>query len=107
MEAARREGQVVVVDFFAPWCRGCRSLFPKLAQIARKNPEMCFLKVNVETDSLRELSEALGVDRLPYFHFYRRDGELADHFTANLNPAQLQRLRHAVAALKEGLPSAA
>ena len=33
--------QLVVVDFFAPWCRACRTLFPKLKQIAGDNPDVC------------------------------------------------------------------
>ncbi len=31
---------LVVVDFFAPWCRACRSLYPKIIQTASYFPEV-------------------------------------------------------------------
>lgn len=36
---------LVVVDFFAPWCSGCRTLYPKLRQIASANLDVAFIKV--------------------------------------------------------------
>jgi len=101
MESRLAAGEAVVVDFFAPWCRGCRSLYPKLAQIASRNPTVHFVKFNVEPDALRELSESMGVDRLPYFHFYKGREGLVSHFTANLNPAQLQKLRTEITNLQK------
>jgi thiol-disulfide isomerase/thioredoxin len=40
------EGKLVVVNFFAPECYACKSMQPKLRQIARDNPDALFLKVN-------------------------------------------------------------
>lgn len=37
--------RAVVVDFFSPSCNGCRTLYPKLKQIAQNNPELTFIKV--------------------------------------------------------------
>jgi thiol-disulfide isomerase/thioredoxin len=101
MESRLAAGEAVVVDFFAPWCRACRSLYPKLTQIAGRNPDIHFVKFNVEPESLRELSEKMGVDRLPYFHFYKGKQGLVSHFTANLNPAQLQKLRTEICNLQK------
>lgn len=39
-------GKLVVVNFFAPECYACKSMQPKLRQIARDNPDAMFLKVN-------------------------------------------------------------
>ncbi len=36
---------LVVVDYFAPWCHACRSLYPKLRQIAAQHDDVMFLKV--------------------------------------------------------------
>ncbi len=36
---------LVVVDFFAPWCSGCRAFYPKLRQIASANLDVAFIKV--------------------------------------------------------------
>ena len=42
-----RSSQLVVVDFFAPWCSACRRLFPKLLQLAENNPDVLFVKVEI------------------------------------------------------------
>lgn len=47
---------LVVVDFFAPWCAGCRCMYPKLRQIAANNLDVAFIKVRALGDSLRMFS---------------------------------------------------
>ncbi len=47
MRRALSEYSLVVVDYFAPWCHACRSLYPKLRQIAAANPDVLFVKVRV------------------------------------------------------------
>jgi len=44
LEGIKGTSQLVVVDFFAPWCRACRTLFPKLKQIAGDNPDVCAIR---------------------------------------------------------------
>lgn len=92
------QDRLVVVDFFAPWCAACRRLFPKLRQLAENNPDVLFVKVNGGEDALGKFVESLGVDKLPYFHFYRC-GQIKAHFAANLTKVNL--LRAEIAAHKE------
>ena len=47
MRRALSEYSLVVVDYFAPWCHACRSLYPKLRQIASANPDVLFVKVRL------------------------------------------------------------
>lgn len=54
--------------------------------------------MNGGEDALCKFVESLGVDRLPYFHFYR-SGRLQAHFAANLTKVNL--LRAEIAAHKE------
>jgi hypothetical protein len=46
VEAECAAGKLVVVNFFAPECYACKSMQPKLRQIARDNLDAVFLKVN-------------------------------------------------------------
>ena len=37
--------KLCVVDYFAPWCHACRTLYPKLRQIAEVHSDVLFIKV--------------------------------------------------------------
>ncbi|KAL0738404.1 hypothetical protein Bca4012_014614 [Brassica carinata] len=62
--------RLVVLDFYSPGCGGCKSLHPKICQLAESNPnDVMFLKVNQE--ELRTMCHGLNVHVLPFFKFYR------------------------------------
>ncbi|KFK27901.1 hypothetical protein AALP_AA8G444800 [Arabis alpina] len=61
--------RLVVLDFYSPSCGGCKSLHPKICQLAESNPNVMFLKVNQE--ELRTMCHGLNVHVLPFFKFYR------------------------------------
>jgi len=93
-ELADSGDNLVIVDFFAKWCHACRSLFPKLCQICKENPDIKLLKV--DWDDNKDISKTLGVRVLPYFQMYRgAEGKVAE-FSAS--PAKIQRLRDAIEA---------
>lgn len=86
---------LVVCIFYAPWCAGCRSLHPKLTQIAARNPDVTFLRVSGdgEDDCGKRILSALGVYKLPYFQFYTASDGLVEEMTASLMPTKLEKLR--------------
>ncbi|MBN2346472.1 MAG: redoxin domain-containing protein [Candidatus Aminicenantes bacterium] len=45
LEVARLKGRVVVVDFWAPWCSGCRLVMPKLMEQYRKHRDQGLLVI--------------------------------------------------------------
>ncbi|KAJ7966809.1 Thioredoxin [Quillaja saponaria] len=40
--------KLIVVDFTASWCGPCRFIAPILAEIAKRTPEVIFVKVDVD-----------------------------------------------------------
>jgi thioredoxin-like negative regulator of GroEL len=94
---AESHARLVVVAFFSPECYACRSMQPKLRQIARDaGPgRVVMLKVNGYTDGLREYCEAEGITQIPYFHFYRSGARVAA-FSANMQPEKLRLLRRTI-----------
>ncbi|KAJ3682958.1 hypothetical protein LUZ60_013185 [Juncus effusus] len=61
--------KLVIVDFFAPGCPGCKSLHPKICQFAEANPDVLFLQVNYEKH--KSMCYSLHVHVLPFFWFFR------------------------------------
>ena len=86
-----------------PACPACRSLAPKLRQLAADNPDVDFVTVNGEASpEMSAAVEALGVDRLPYFAVYRKGsggGERVSAFACNLRRVAV--LRAEIAAAKD------
>lgn len=94
---AKREGKLMVVNYFGPWCHACKSLHPKLQKLAHDYRNVTFVSVNAGTDSLKVMCEEIGVLKLPYFHFIKGDSGIVAEFTANLTAQKLQQLRCQVA----------
>ena len=42
------DNNMVIVDFWAPWCGPCRSFAPAYEAASEKNPDIVFAKVNTE-----------------------------------------------------------
>lgn len=66
--AAAQPHQLVVLKVFAPWCRSCRALVPKLNRLARQYRTVVFLEMDYERN--KDLCKRLGVTMMPTFLFY-------------------------------------
>lgn len=90
----KRNGRarLVCVKFFAGWCPGCRSLFPKMQKIAQKEyPDVLFLKVHM--DALPDLCASLGVSKLPWIQMYKGSEGLVEQFSVSMSAKGLAKLR--------------
>ena len=46
LAAAAEQEQLVVVEYYASWCTGCRALYPLMVQLAQNRPDIRFLLVD-------------------------------------------------------------
>jgi len=63
------QSKLVVVDFTATWCGPCQRIAPVFSDLAEANPEVEFIKVDV--DANEEVASACAIQSMPTFHFYK------------------------------------
>lgn len=84
--AVNKASGLVVVDFYAPWCPGCRRLGQLLPGIAGGHEDVQFLKVDVDENA--ELKTHYGITSIPVVKFVKGAGgdiqELATVQGANI-----------------------
>ena len=55
--------EVVVIDFWAPWCGPCRALGPVIEEVSEEHKDVFFGKVNVDNEE--ELASLFRVTSIP------------------------------------------
>ncbi len=68
-EQAVSSNDMVVVDFWAPWCGPCRAFAPTFEAAAGKHADVVFAKVN--TDEEPEIGQAFNIRSIPTLMFFR------------------------------------
>ncbi|MBM3345202.1 MAG: thioredoxin [Betaproteobacteria bacterium] len=60
---------MVIVDFWAPWCGPCRAFAPTFEASSEKHSDVVFAKVNTEDQP--ELAGAFNIRSIPTLMFFR------------------------------------
>ena len=72
--------RLVVLKFFAPWCRACKGLAPRFKAVAMndQNKDIIFAEMSVQNN--KDYVKSLGILALPNVHFYAGNQGLVENF---------------------------
>ena len=60
---------IVLLDFWADWCRPCHQFAPVFESVSEANPDATFAKVDTEAE--QELAARYGITSIPMLVIYR------------------------------------
>jgi len=80
----------VLIDFTASWCGPCRIMAPIFTDMAKKNPNVVFLKVDV--DEMKAIAEQFSVEAMPTFLFMK-EGDVKDRVVGAIKDELAQKLQ--------------
>ena len=72
-EVKKANGKPVVVDCYADWCGPCIQFSPKYDPMSEKQPDVHFVKMNVE--EFEDVAAEYGLRSVPTFLVFDKDGK--------------------------------
>ena len=67
--ATIENNDVVIIDFWAPWCGPCRMFAPTFEAVAEQHPNVVFAKLN--TEDQQELAASFNIRSIPTLMVFR------------------------------------
>ena len=73
-ELTNNSAPLNVLYFTASWCGPCKMIAPHVQQLADRNPNVNFYKIDV--DEFEELTASVGVNCMPTFVVYKNNAQV-------------------------------
>ncbi len=88
-ESTVTDNDIVIVDFWAPWCGPCRTFAPIFESVSENHPDVVFAKVNTEDE--QAIAASFQIRSIPTLMVFREKVILFSQ-AGMLPAAQLENL---------------
>lgn len=69
LDKAGEDEKMLAVLWYSPWCKACRAVMPGIRTLAKRHPDVQFIKVPVLEENAN-LHQGLDVPSVPFLHLY-------------------------------------
>ena len=80
-ETLVKENNIIIFDFWAPWCTPCTNIAPTLEEISNENPEWKIAKQNIDEEPNQPT--VLGVRGIPTMILYKDQKQVSTKIGAS------------------------
>ena len=63
LESVLNDHDLVLIDFWAPWCPPCKEFLPVFQRVAEQHPDVAFCRIN--TEEVKSLQKGFEVHHIP------------------------------------------
>jgi thiol-disulfide isomerase/thioredoxin len=91
--------RLVVVRFYAKWCRACKAVEPSFYRLAHSMPDVKFVEVPVLEENAN-LHQGLGVPALPFVHIYSPTAGLVEEL--RMTKREFRNFQSVIATYRDG-----
>jgi len=89
------DGKITIVDFYADWCGPCKRISPLLEQLAKSDPDVVLLKVDI-VEWNTPVTAQFGINSIPNVRVFNRSKTQVGESSPDVNTV-LEQVRQAKA----------
>ncbi len=88
--AITNSSDLVLIDFYAPWCGPCMKMAPLLDQLSKEYEGKAKI-VRINIDENKTLTQQLQIDEIPFFKLYR-NGKVVGNYVGQMGRSDFERI---------------
>ncbi len=73
-----QQDKLIVVEYSATWCGPCKKIAPYIDQLAKENPSIIFMHLDIDKLENSGVWGVEAIDSVPTFKFYRNGSKLVE-----------------------------